>query len=150
MARRLALAEAMVVVSGRPRPQDRQMPDQRHPAGDCLELLAQSRRRADHDGLQRQHGLGARLDGGVTGDLEVSDHLHLTGAGLGQSRGLPTQHGAGGAFGIEAVRFAMPVAQPAIGPAGLVNGMARRTKKARQASAVRARALDAEGADGSQ
>src|SRR4051812_24437549 len=47
-------------------------------------------------------------------------------------------------------RLAMPVAQPAIGTARLVDGMARRAEKARQAGAVRARALDAEGADGSQ
>jgi len=60
------------------------------------------------------------------------------------------RHGAGGAFGIEVVRLAMPVAQPAIGTARLVDGMAHRAEKARQAGAVRARSLDAEGADGSQ
>ncbi len=73
------------------------MPDQRHTAGDCLELLAQSRRSADDDGPQYQHGLGARLDCSVTGDREMPDHRHLTGAGLGQNRGLLTRHGAGGA-----------------------------------------------------
>ncbi|MBL6459146.1 hypothetical protein JMJ55_27880 [Belnapia sp. T6] len=87
MARRLALTEAVVVVSGPG--QGCQMPDQRNPAGDYLELLAQSRWRADHVGFQRKHGRGARLDGGVTDDLEGPDHLHLTGAGFGQSRGLP-------------------------------------------------------------
>src|SRR5689334_16122947 len=126
------------------------MPDQRHLAGDRLELLAQSRRSADEDGFQRQHGLGPRLDRGVAGDLEVPDHLHLAGAGLGQSRGLPAEHGAGGAFGIKVVRLAMPVAQPAMGTARLVDGMARRAEKARQAGAIRARALDAEGADSSE
>ena len=44
----------------------------------------------------------------------------------------------------------MPVAQPAIGTARLVDGMARRAEKARQAGTVRARAFDAKGADGSQ
>lgn len=67
-----------------------------------------------------------------------------------QSRGLPAEHGAGGAFGIEMVRLAMPVAPPAIGPASLTDGMARRMEKAGQAGAIRARALDAKGAGGSQ
>jgi transposase len=37
------------------------MPDQRHLAGDRLKLLAQNRRSADDDGLQRQYGLSRFL-----------------------------------------------------------------------------------------
>jgi len=112
-------------------------------------LLAQGRRGADDDGLQRQHGLGPRLDRGVAGDLEMPDHLHLARAGLGQGCGLPAEHGAGGTLGIEVVGLAALAAQPAIGTADFVDGMALLTEKARQAGAVRARALDGEGADNS-
>jgi hypothetical protein len=45
---------------------------------------------------------------------------------------LSAEHGASGAFGIKVVRLAMPVAQPAIGTARLVDGMARRAEEARQ------------------
>jgi hypothetical protein len=48
------------------------------------------------------------------------------------------------------VGFAALAAQPAVGTADLVDGMALLAEEARQAGAVRARALDAEGADGSQ
>jgi hypothetical protein len=80
----------------------------------------------------------------------VADHLHLARAGLGQGRGLTAEHGTGGALGIEVVGLAALAAQPAIGTADLVDDMARLAEEARQAGAVRARALDAEGADGSQ
>jgi hypothetical protein len=48
------------------------------------------------------------------------------------------------------VGLALLAAQPAIGTADLVDDMARLAEEARQAGAIRARALDAEGADGSQ
>ena len=54
------------------------------------------------------------------------------------------------AFGIEVIRLALLVAQPAVGTADLVDDVAPLAEEARQAGAVRARALDAEGADGSR
>jgi hypothetical protein len=120
----------------RSRAQGREMPDQRHLAGDRLELLAQSRRSTDDDGLQRQHGLGPRLDRGVAGHLEIPDHLRLAHAGLGQGCGLSAEHCTGGALGIEVVRLAALATQPAVGPADFVDDMALIAEKARQAGAI--------------
>jgi hypothetical protein len=98
--------------------------DRRHLARDRLEPLARRGRRADDDGLERQHGLGPRLDRGVAGHLEVADHLDPAGPGLGQGGGPAAEHGAGGALGIEVIGLALPVAQPAVGTADLVDDMA--------------------------
>jgi hypothetical protein len=80
----------------------------------------------------------------------MPDHLRLARPRLGPGRRLAAEHGAGGALGVEVVRLAAPAAQPAVGLADLVGRMALLTEEARQAGAVGARALDAEGEDGAQ
>jgi hypothetical protein len=108
--------------------------------------IPQRLRRTDDDGLQGQHGLAARLDRAVAGHLELADHLDPAGARLRHGGGLPGEHGAGGAFGVEVVGLAVLAAQPAVRTADLVDHMAAPAEEARQAGAVGARALDAEGA----
>jgi hypothetical protein len=124
--------------------------DQRHLAGDAIELLAQEGGRGDNDGLHCQQGLRAPFDGGITRDLEVTDHLDGTGAGLRQSRGLAAQHGTSGAFGVERIALTMLMPQLAIGTTNLEDLVAICLQGACQSRTVGTGAFDAEGPDGSE
>jgi hypothetical protein len=124
------------------------VPDQRHPAADAVEPLAQGGRGGDDQGLERHHGLGARLDRGVARGLEVADHLRRARARLGQAGRLPAQHGAGGGLSVERVALALPAPELAAGAIHLKNRVPPLPQEAGQPGAVGARALDAEGPDG--
>jgi hypothetical protein len=120
----------------RPRAQGGRVPDQRRLAAGRFEPLARGRWGAEDERLQRRHGPGPRLHGGIAGHLEVADHLRFAGSGLGQGAGLAAGHGAGGGLGVEGIGPAVPAAQPAVGAADLMDDVAApapRRKRAKPA-----------------
>ena len=120
------------------------MADQRHLAGDAIELLAQEGRRGDN--VHCQQGLRAPFDGGIARDLEVTDHLDGTGSGLRQS--LAAQHGTSGAFGVERIALTMLMPQLAVGT--LEDLVAICLQGACQSRTVGTGAFDAKGPDWSR
>ena len=94
--------------------------------------------------------LSKRYDGGITRDLEVTDHLDGTGAGLRQRRGLAAQHGTSGAFGVERIALTMLMPQLAVGTTNLEDLVAICLQGAGQSRTVGTGAFDAEGPDGSE
>lgn len=78
------------------------------------ELFPQRLRRIDDESLERDYRLGARLQRGVAGDLQMPDHLDLPVPGLGRRVGLARQNGASGGLGIDRVAFAVPPPEPSV------------------------------------
>jgi hypothetical protein len=76
----------------------------------------------------------------------MSDHLDLTVPGFRRCVGLARQHGPGGGLGVDGVALAALAAELAVGPAHLDDAEALRFERPAEARAIRARALDAEGA----
>ena len=149
MARRQALAEAIVEVSG-PGRRAARWRSQRHLSGDAVELLAQHRRRADDNGFERLYGLASSLDRGVTDHLEVADHLDRARAELRCCGGLASQDAAGGTLGVERIVLAFLASQLTIGMVDLEHGMIVLAQEAGQASAIGAGAFDAKGANNAE
>ncbi len=132
------------------RSQGRQSPDQRHLAGDAIELLAKGGRGIDDDGLQCLHCLAASFDGRIPRNLEVADHLDRAGAGFRLPARLAGQHGASGTLGVDGVALAFLVSQLAVGAVDLEYGMTAFSQKAGQAGTVEAGALDSDCPNGAQ
>jgi len=143
-ARRLALAEAVVVVSGPGRKAARCR------TSAILPVIASSRsRRAAGAPMMRDFNASMAWVRALTAVSRATLRCLIISTSPVPALGKAVACSPSTARAAPSVRLAMPVAQPAIGTARLVDGMARRTEKARQAGAVRARALDAEGADSS-
>ena len=114
MARKLALAEAIVEVMGPGRMAARWRTSVILPVT-AIKLLTKGGWGADDDGFQRLHRLAASFNGCIPRNFEVADHLDRAGAGLWLPGRLAGQHGTRSAFGIDGVALAFLMSQLAVG-----------------------------------
>src|SRR5215207_3079996 len=96
-------------------------------------------------GIERQHGLGLGLDGGIARDLQVADHLDRAGARLRFGRRLPAEHRACRGLGVERVILAAPAACTTVGAVDLEDAVPGFPQGSRKTCAIGSGALDAEG-----
>src|SRR3954447_367853 len=134
----------------RARAQTSQMTNQGDATGEAVELLAKGCWRVDDQALERDHGPGPALHGGVAHDLELTDHLDGAGAALGARRCLTGQHGTSGALGVERIALPVLVTQLPVGTVHLDDSMTLRHEGTRETGPVRTGAFNAEGADTSE
>lgn len=85
--------------------------DKRHRASDTDELHSQQLGRIHQECLERDHYLRFGFDGGIAGDLEMTDHLHCTVAGLGLRIDITGQDRTRGGFSVDGVSLAVLAAQ---------------------------------------
>src|SRR4051812_15561581 len=123
------------------------MANECHLAPDALQLLAQLGWGADDKAFEHLHGLGSRLHRTVPRELQMADHLHRAGAGLGQGRCLTAEHGTRCGLGVQWIVLAVAPACATVGAVDVENAMSRRLQSSGKAGPVGACALDPESPD---
>ena len=115
--------------------------------GEVLEGFSQHGRRVDEDLLQRVHGGGPRLDGGIPRDFELTHHLDGAVCGLGCRGRLAREHRPCGGLGVDAIGLAGDAPQAPVRSIHFDDTMPRAADGPREAHAIAAGAFDAKRVD---
>ena len=118
--------------------------------GQRVQILAQGTRGVDDQRLARDDRCTSRLHGGISGDLNLPCHFRRPICRLRYSGGDTGEHGACGRLGVDRVTLAVvaPLTPVAVTHFDDTDGVP--ADETRQANAIRAGALDANGLDGPQ
>lgn len=108
------------------------------------QLVAQRRRRSDHDTPESVERLGACLDRTGTSDAQRANHLDHPGLGFRDRRRGLAQHGPGDLLGVETVGLAVHSPGQPVGPVHLDYALSGPRQRPCQGRAERAGALDAD------